>query len=97
MILPLNFEKLSIDTEPKNLLFISEPYVCYQKLGFCVGADAQISYVGGKKNVSIIISAQSLSSALLDRIEQNNGSLIGVEVYVYKASADKIAKYLVRD
>ena len=93
----LNFEKLSIDTEPRNLLFISEPYVCFQKFGFCVVADAQLSSISGKKNVSLLLGAQSLSIALFERIQQNNNSLIGVEVYIYKLSTEKMAKYKVED
>lgn len=91
------FVKLQIDTEPRNLLFISEPYVCLQRLGFCVVADAQLSGPIGKKNVSILIGAQSLSVPLFERIKQNNNSLIGIEVYIYKESSEKMAKYKVID
>jgi len=97
MIRELNFDKLSIDTEPRNLLFISEPYVCIQKFGFTVAADAQLSSSNGKKNVTLIIGAQSLSLALFDRIKENNDKLTGVEVYIYKMSADKMSKYVVVD
>lgn len=91
------FDKLQIDTEPRNLLFISEPYVCIQRLGFCVVADAQLSSSIGKKNVSILLGAQSLSVPLFERMKENNNSLIGIEVYIYKESPEKISKYKVVD
>lgn len=93
----LLFDRLVIDQEPKHLLFTSEPYVVHLRTGFTVAADVLVGVKAQKVEKSLLISAQSLSDGLMERIRQNNSSLIGIEVWLYKAGAERTAKYIVED
>lgn len=93
----LNHDRLVIDEEPKSVLFIGEPYVVHMRTGFTVAADLIVNKVGVKAEKSLLISAQSLSDALLERIIQNGGKLAGIEVWLYKSGPERTSKYIVED
>jgi len=93
----LHFERLTVTEEPLKVIFSSEPYVVLTAAGFSVAADVSQKRGQLRFDKTLFIGAKSLSNALAHRITENNFSLIGVEVIIRKASADKSAKYIVED
>jgi len=93
----LHFERLTVTEEPFKIIFSSEPYVVLTGAGFSVAADVSQKRGQLRLDKTLLIGAKSLSDALAHRITENNFSLIGVEVIIRKASADKTAKYIVED
>lgn len=78
-------------------MFSSNPYVVYMRTGFTVAADVLYTYKGVRVDKTLLLSAQSLSDQLILRMAENNDSLIGIEVWVYKSGAERMSKYLVED
>lgn len=93
----LAHDRLVIDEEPKNILFVSEPYVVHMRTGFTVAANVVISKSGLKADKTLLLSAQSLSDGLLPRMMENGGMLSGVEVWIYKSGPERTSKYIIED
>lgn len=92
-----SFDRLVIDQEPKLLLFTSEPYVVHMRTGFTVAADVLVSYKNIKSEKTLLISAQSLTDQLMERMAESNHLLTGIEVWVYKSGPERISKYIVEE
>jgi len=93
----LNFERLIVDTEPQHCLFTSEAYVVLTKAGLTVAADVIVKKVTRTVERTLLISPQSLSQPLVERMANNSFKLSGIEVWVYKSGGDRSAKYCVED
>lgn len=93
----LSFDRLVIDQEPKLILFTTEPYVIYMRIGFTVAADILVSYKNIKSEKTLLISAQSLTDQLMTRMNECNNLLTGVEVWIYKSGPERTSKYIVED
>jgi hypothetical protein len=93
----LTNERLIIGQEPVRLLFSSQPYPIITKMGFTVAADALVKKGRAQVPCSIIIAPASLASGLYQRMKENRDSLVGVDVWIYKAGVEKSAPYVVED
>lgn len=81
-------------TEEKVLLRIcSEPYVLYTKRGYQPALD--VLAIHSWEKFFLFISAISLSDSLYSISQNNQGKLKGIELVLSKASADRMAPYLV--
>jgi len=93
----LHFDRLTVTEEPAKVIFSSEPYVVLTGTGFSVAADVSQKKGQLRFDKTLLIGAKSLSDSLTLRIFENSFSLIGVEVTIRKASAERTAKYIVED
>ncbi|WP_155999735.1 hypothetical protein [Thioalkalivibrio sulfidiphilus] len=87
--------QLKIDIEPKRIIITSEPYVMYTKRGYQAVVDVIESR--SKRDYFIYISARSLSDRLEELRLMNNNKLHGLEIWVRKESAEKMAGYIVEE
>ena len=87
--------RLKIDTEPRRVLFTSEPYVLYTPFGY--QPVAEVIEQKHKRSHLIYISARSLSKQLEYIREENGGNLIGTEVWIRKESDEKTSSYIVEE
>ena len=92
-----NHDRLVIDQEPVQLLFLSEPYPVLLRAGYVVAADVSVRISNRKVERSVIISSYSLANGLRPRIIENNKSLSGVQVWIYKSGLEKTASYIVEE
>lgn len=69
----------------------------FTKAGFTVAADVLIKKPHKSLERSVLISPQSLSTPLLDRMSNNNYRLTGVEVWIYKDGQERTSRYKVED
>jgi hypothetical protein len=82
--------------EPRRLLlFLSEPYVIYTRMGYQPAIDVQDVQSG--ESGYLVISAVSLGEPLHEISIGNQGILLGKTVSLRKESADRMSKYIVID
>ena len=90
-------DRIIVEQEPVNVLFLTEPYPVLLRTGFVVAADVSLRISTSKVERSIIISSYSLANGLRQRINENNNMLSGVQVWIYKSGPEKTAAYIVED
>ena len=83
-------ERLKLNSEPHKVRIESEPYVRFVGRAFCPVIN--IYDIKKRREYFLIVGAQSLSMAL-KKIQENEGKLTGIEMWVNKASDDRAAKY----
>ena len=83
-------ERLKVDSQPVKLRIESEPYAKF--IGRKYAAVLNVYDLKRKRDYYLIIEAQSLSQPLNDIVEVEGG-LVGMEVWINKASDEKMAKY----
>jgi len=86
-----HYDFLRIDTEPRYLQVISEPYVVYTKHGYQPVID--VFEKKQKRPYSLYISAKSLSNDLELLRNENNGRLNGCEFWIRKTGFAKTSSY----
>lgn len=91
------YPRLSIDMEPCNVLFISEPYAVLLKTGFTVAADIMYKKGSKKTEMTLLIAAKSIADSLKPRIIENGGKLSGLQVWIYKSGPERTSAYLIED
>lgn len=91
-----NFERLTIDTNPVKLKIISDVYLVYTKRRTYAPA-IDVQNVKNKLTSSIWVSAGSIANVLETQREQNNGEIIGLELWFEKEAEDRFAKYKVSE
>ena len=74
-------------------MFTSEPYVIYTVLGFQAVAD--VLTAKGKKEHYVFLGARSLGCRLFELMEENNGLLSGIDVWIYKRDESRYSGYVV--
>lgn len=93
----MSYPRLTIDMEPCNIQFISEPYAVLLKTGFTVAADVVYKKGTKKSEMSLLIAAKSIAVSLKPRIDDNAGKLSGLQVWIYKSGLEKTSSYVIED
>lgn len=93
----MSHPRLTIDMEPCNVQFISEPYAVLLKTGFTVAADVLYKKGPKKTEMTLLIAAKSIADSLKPRIDENGGKLVGLQVWIYKSGAERTSTYLIED
>lgn len=90
---PLATFRLVVTEEPIRIRFESEPFVTVQSRGYAVGA--YVLCTKTKKRAYLLLGASSICEQLEKYREENKGKTTGIEVWIRKASADKMSKYVI--
>ena len=93
VVTDIELPRLVVDEEPIHIRFESEIMVVVSAMGYA--AAAFVIKTKTKKRYYILLGAKSLCQQLEVVRRSNNGSLLGVEVWIRKDGPDKTAKYIV--
>lgn len=84
---------LHLDTEPRRVIIVSEPYVIFTKRGYQAVVDA--TDIKKQQNYVLFLSSKSLAAQLEPLRQENNGHFTGLEFWVRKESFDQKSPYIV--
>jgi hypothetical protein len=88
-------QRLKLDTEPKRLFVVSEPYVMYTAFGYEAVVD--VIEKKTKREYYIFISPRSLAVKLESLRQENDGKTTGLEFWLRKKTADRASEYILED
>tara|TARA_X000000950_G_scaffold266160_1_gene341334 strand:- start:3747 stop:4034 length:288 start_codon:yes stop_codon:yes gene_type:complete len=87
---------LKFDSEQKQIIFTSEPYVIYSEyLGYQPVINAKLDFED--KEYLVYLSAKSLSRQLEPIVQKNGNKFTGIELVIFKESDDRRSKYVVEE
>jgi hypothetical protein len=87
------FGRLVVTEEPVRIRFESEPFVLVQPRGYAPAAYVMATKT--KKRAYLLLAASSICEQLEPLRNENQGRLLGVEVWIRKSSPEKTAKYVI--
>ena len=85
-------DHLKVDTEPKKLLVLCEPYVVYAYRGYQAVIDVIESRT--KREYRLFIGAKTLSRQLNKLVSENNSRFTGLEFWIRKADGSPRSVYI---
>ena len=86
-------DRLKVDTEPRKLLVLCEPYVVYAFRGYQAVIDVLEARTG--REYQLFIGAKTLSNQLQRLVEENNDHFTGLEFWLRKADPSRTSAYIV--
>ncbi len=87
---------LKFDSNQKQIVFTSEPYVIYSEyLGYQPVINAKVDFE--EIEYLIYLSAKSLSRQLEPIVKKNGNKFTGIELIIFKESDDRRSKYIVEE
>ena len=87
-------DRLVIDSEPRKLVVLGEPYLVLTARGYAPAID--VIEAKSRQKRFIYVSAASVSSELDKLRVENEGRFNGLEFWIWKESDEKSSKYKVR-
>ena len=92
----LSEEILSVDSEPKRIEILSEPFPVFTRFGYQVAFRV---WLKKKKREAVLIAGASSLSKGIENLKDiwECDSYTGMEFWIQKESDDRRAKYLVSD
>jgi hypothetical protein len=88
-------DRLLIDTEPKKLTILSEPYLVLNSRGYAPVVD--VLEARSKTKKYMYIAAKSISLFLDVMRQDNKDRFIGLEFWIWKESDEKGATFKIRN
>ena len=96
MLISESIEVLKLDTEAIRIRFLSEPYVTYTVHGYQPAAD--VLHLKKRRKLRLFLSAKTLGTQLESiRIEDKLDGLLGIEVWISKASDERRSPYVLAE